>query len=40
MKIVIDPGHGAGVNMYPDSSHSEGTQMFYLAYYLYQELIY
>ena len=38
MKIVIDPGHGAGVNLYPDGSHSEGTQMFYLAYYLYQEL--
>ena len=38
MRIVIDPGHGAGQNMYPDGSHSEGTQMFYLAYYLYQEL--
>lgn len=37
-RIVIDPGHGAGVNLYPDGSHSEGTQMYQLGYHLFQEL--
>lgn len=38
MKIVLDPGHGPTDNLYPDGEHYEGYQMYYLAYYLYQEL--
>ena len=38
MKILLDPGHGPTTNPYPDGVHYEGFQMYYLAYYLFQEL--
>lgn len=38
MKIVIDEGHGANDRPYSDGQHYEGYQMYYLGYYLYQEL--
>lgn len=37
-KIVIDEGHGATDNLYFDQKHYEGYQMYYLGYYLFQEL--
>lgn len=37
-KIVIDEGHGATDNLYIDGKHYEGYQMYYLGYYLYNEL--
>lgn len=38
MKIVIDEGHGATDNLYIDGKTYEGYQMYFLGYYLYNEL--